>query len=75
VTVTFRDLWLRRQRAARESKFQRTHQLARLLWDDNKIEWHQIDTEGLLARQKFDMAQQSSSRENAKRNRLRAKEF
>jgi hypothetical protein len=75
MTVTFRDLWLRRQRVARATRFQLMHNLNRALWADDQIEWVKIDTGGLPALQKSSRLYQSWNSELAKRNRLRASKF
>jgi hypothetical protein len=75
VTVTFRDLWLRRHRAARATRFKLAHNLNRALWADDAIEWRVIAPDGATAAALNRMAQQSSKRQQAKRNRLRALEF
>jgi len=75
VTVTFRDLWLRRQRVSRATRFQLAHNLNRAMWADDKIEWHQIDTGGLSARQRADMVLDTFRLQLAERNRFPWRRF
>jgi hypothetical protein len=75
MTATFRDLWLRRQRAARRNRFAIAH--ARCIAHNypDHIAWVKIDTEGLLCQQQTDAAKDPLILLNAKRKRLRALEF
>lgn len=75
MTVTFRDLWLRRERKARAAKFALMKARNQQLWRTPDIEWVEIDTGGLTDRQFFDAAQSTLKSVNAKRNRLRALQF
>jgi len=47
VTVTFRDLWLRRYRAGLRNRFQIMHNINRAAWGAYLIEWREIDLGGL----------------------------
>jgi len=75
MTVTWRDLWIRRQRAARRNRFNLAHALNAAAWADDEIEWREIASESLVRRQQIDAAKDPLKLEQAKRNRLRALEF
>jgi len=75
VTATFRDLWLRRQRAARRNRFKIAH--ARCIAHNypDQIEWVKIASEGLLRQQQTDAAKDPLDLANAKRKRLQRPKF
>jgi len=75
VTATFHDLWCRRQRAARASKFARAHALCGFCNPANEIEWLNRPLRGPLDPPWLRMAQKAWKREQAKNKRLHALKF
>ena len=75
MSLTWRDLWIRGQRKARANRFKLAHVRNLDAWDQLKIEWVKIDTEGLLSRQQTDAAKDPRIVELAKRKRLHRLEF